>query len=1028
VSGPTENQLDGPTRDAEPAVVAPSSRRSPAPSIPPPALTRGTLVGRYVIVDVLGQGGMGTVYAAYDPDLDRRIALKVLENSTGEQSNREPRFLREAQALARLSHENVVGVHDVGVFGRDVFIAMDLVPGKTLSDWLRTEHRPRREILAVFLAAGRGLAAAHAAGLIHRDFKPGNVIVGDDGRVRVLDFGLARATRNPSSEEAPPPPSGTSPSTVEQRGGRPLSLPAPDPTPPSAPGLLPSATPSPTPVPSSTTPVPPGPDEAIAPFAARREQQPPTVRVRLATPPLGTPSEPGAAFISLGSSSSSGKLLEQQITVAGSLLGTPAYMSPEQLQRQPATEKSDQFGFAVALYEALYDAHPFGRSPRGQFQHRVIRGEVDPPPEGVKVPARLRRLLLRALAPNPGDRFASMDALLAQLAYDPGKRWRRVGATVFVAALAATTGLLLLRAPMAAAEACKGAEARLAGAWDEPTRQRVHGAFARISGSLGDEAFVAVDHVLTGYGQRWTLMQTEACRATRVLGIQSASLLDLRTACLERRVSALRALSDTFAHAESPTVTTHAVEAAFALPGIEPCADVESLLAAIPPPEGQAARARVEGVRHTIDQARALLYADDADAALAVLAPLGDGATLDYAPARAELLKTLAEAESEVARAAAGAEGHFWQALAAAAEAHDDRLAAETWVDLIDYVGFKAARPDEAFALRRSADVAIARAGHLEEQDANLMHELAHIEWKRGRFVEATRFCEKALAMHQKLHGERHIAYVGDLVLLGIILTDAGDYAAAQPVHERGLAARRELLGPDHPQVADSLDNLGVVLYHEGKLAGALEYYRQALAVREKDFGPTHPDVGTSLNNVGGVFLDRGELVEAEGSFTRALRIWEEAYGKDSVELVFALDNLGDVALARKQWAVAREHCGRALALEEPTVEKDSPNLAYHLTCLGEAWLGEGKANAAREPLERALASRLAGGGDPIELARTQFALARVLGGGGESEAAMARAKDLARAARDAYAGDAEGNRLKPKHDAVVAWLHAHGG
>lgn len=998
---------------------APSERRPPHATTPPPALARGTVVGRYVIVDVLGQGGMGTVYAAYDPDLDRRIALKVLEASGDLPSNREPRFLREAQALARLSHENVVGVHDVGVYGRDVFIAMDLVPGKTLADWLRAERRPRREILAVFLAAGRGLAAAHAAGLIHRDFKPGNVIVGDDGRVRVLDFGLARATRNPSSEETPPSPTlDERPAGAATRSIDPASLP---------PASLPAASLSDDP----GTPEPPSPDEAIAPFAS---PQRPTVRRRFATPPFGTPDSPGralgslgspdspgSAYVSRGSTSSGGKLLEQPLTVAGSLLGTPAYMSPEQLLRKPADERSDQYSFAVALYEALHDVHPFARSPRGEFQKRVIAGDVDPAPAGVKVPARLRRILLRALSPRPEARFLGMDALLADLAHDPAKQWRRIGATAAVLALAGTTAFLLARAPQAAAQVCRGAEARLAGAWDEPTRQRVHDAFVKVSGSLGEEAYVAADHVLSGYAQRWTGMQTEACRATRVLGIQSTGLLDLRTACLERRLGGLRALTDAFAHADSPNPVTHAVEAAFALPALEPCADAESLLAATPLPEGAAARARVENARRTIDKARARLFAGDADAALALLLPLGDGTGLGYAPARAELLHTLGNAEAEIAQAGSHAEAHFWDALAAAADAHDDRLAASTWVDLIGFVGFEQARPADAFALRRSADVAIARAGHPQEADAALLHNLAHIEWRSGRYAEARKLCEQALAMHQKLYGEAHIDYAADLVLLGIILTDAGDYAAAQPFHERGLAARRALLGPDHPQVADSLDNLGVVLYHQGKLAEALDHYRQGLAVREKAFGPRHPDVATSLNNMGGVFLDRGDLDEAERSFARALAIWEGAYGHDSVDLVFALDNLGDVDLARAQWASARAHCQRALTIEEPTVPKDSPNLAYHLTCLGEAWLGESKPALAREPLERALASRTSGGGDPLELARTQFALARALG-----ESNVVRARELARAARAAYG--AAGEQLKPKRDAVAAWLRTHGG
>ncbi len=145
------------------------------------------LVSRYVIVDRLGSGSMGAVHTAYDPELDRRIALKLLHEPPGDGVA----AVREAQALARLSHRNVVAVHDAGRHHGRVFIAMEYVAGSNLREWLQAEARGRGEILRVFVAAGRGLAAAHAAGIIHRDFKPDNVLVGTDGSVRVADFGIA---------------------------------------------------------------------------------------------------------------------------------------------------------------------------------------------------------------------------------------------------------------------------------------------------------------------------------------------------------------------------------------------------------------------------------------------------------------------------------------------------------------------------------------------------------------------------------------------------------------------------------------------------------------------------------------------------------------------------------------------------------------------------------------------------------------------------------------------------------------------
>jgi predicted Ser/Thr protein kinase len=162
-------------------------RAEPADRLPP-----GTRVGRYAVGDVLGHGGMGVVYAATDPELGRDVAVKLVRGDVARGlASARRRMVREAQAMARVSHPNVIAVYDAGTFGGDVFIAMELVRGQSLRGWLASGARSVADILEAYLAAGRGLAAAHAAGLVHRDFKPDNVLVGHDGRVRVTDFGLA---------------------------------------------------------------------------------------------------------------------------------------------------------------------------------------------------------------------------------------------------------------------------------------------------------------------------------------------------------------------------------------------------------------------------------------------------------------------------------------------------------------------------------------------------------------------------------------------------------------------------------------------------------------------------------------------------------------------------------------------------------------------------------------------------------------------------------------------------------------------
>ena len=190
--------------------VDPSSPVSGADSAPPAAalapLPAGTPVGRYTVLALVGQGGMGEVYAAHDPKLDRTIALKLLRpRGAGGAARGESRLMREAQAIARLSHQNVITVHDVGAHGDRVFLAMEYVEGRTLTAWLAERARPPAEIVAMFREAARGLAAAHAAGLVHRDFKPQNVMVARDGTVRVTDFGLARRMEGVVARTAPCP-------------------------------------------------------------------------------------------------------------------------------------------------------------------------------------------------------------------------------------------------------------------------------------------------------------------------------------------------------------------------------------------------------------------------------------------------------------------------------------------------------------------------------------------------------------------------------------------------------------------------------------------------------------------------------------------------------------------------------------------------------------------------------------------------------------------------------------------------------
>ncbi|HFE43864.1 MAG TPA: serine/threonine protein kinase, partial [Nannocystis exedens] len=251
----------------------------------PAELVAGDRVGRYRIEGKLGAGGMGTVYLAHDPDLDRRVAIKMLHTrvGSGDPSQGSKRLLREAQAMARLAHVNVVAAHDVGVLDGSLFIAMELIDGQDLREWLAECPRSWREIVIAFIEAGRGLLAAHEAGIVHRDFKPENVMVAANGRICVGDFGLAAASSAPQ---------------VASQGD-----------------------------------------------------------------------------LSTSCLSSAGTL-----TAAGAVMGTPAYMAPEQMVGGEITAAADIFAFCVALYEALYDQRPFEGGSVAALFVAISNGALEPPP------------------------------------------------------------------------------------------------------------------------------------------------------------------------------------------------------------------------------------------------------------------------------------------------------------------------------------------------------------------------------------------------------------------------------------------------------------------------------------------------------------------------------------------------------------------------------------------------------------------------------------------------------------------------
>jgi len=892
-----------------------------------PELGRGTCIGRYVILDRLGQGGMGIVYQAYDPDLDRRVALKLVRDLHDEAT---ARLIREAQALAKVSHPNIVQVFDVGLVGDSVFIAMELVEGRTLSRWHRAEQAGWRATLAKLIDAARGLAGAHAAGLIHRDFKPNNAIVGSDGRVRVLDFGLARVastTTGDSGEHDTPRwlPESVSLTTSQMRAR-----------------LEASRTASGDATPSTAIEIP---RAEIAARAARLDLDGPT-------------EDEGLPRV-----------------VASRVIGTPVYMAPEQRKRGIIDARADQFGFAVAAWELLYGERPFDGADNRAYAEAAANHRLRPPPPGSDVPAWLRRVLVRALSPAPADRYRSMNELIDALSADPSARWRRAAVVAaLVVAIGGGAAALLIRGKAPAP--CQDGPRHLAGIWDRDVAARLDATFAATHTPFAGETATKVRGALDARAAAWIGMHRDACLATRVRGEQSAEMLDLRMGCLDRRRDELRALVGELVRAPDVERVRNAVDAVRGLPGVASCADRDALTAVVPLPSDPAQRVAIADQRRELAAIKAVIDTGQWDEGrLRAERAQTQARRLGWAPLIAEAAYQRGQAERHAGNLH-DAEAALVEAAQAAARAHLDDLATLAWSELVDVVGYEEGRPIEGLALAIAADAAALRSDAPPITRAGIHHARAMVLMSKGDIPAALAEAQLALGIDEELRDDVEAAEV--LNTIGMLEANRGDYAAAEDANRRVLARRTVAFGASHPKVADSLDNLGVVLHHTGRYAEARERYEWALALRVAALGPAHRDVGTSHNNIGGLLMDMGDDAEATRHMEQALAIYEGALGADHPDLAVPLSNLGELANRRGDPDRALDHCRRALALEEPRTTPDDPDLAYDLVCIGEAQLGRGAIGEARAVLERALKLR-EGPVDAVEKGRTRFALAQAL-------------------------------------------------
>jgi len=812
-------------------------------------------IGRFIVLGPLGSGGMGSVLRAYDETLDRQVAVKLMHATAGEKHHR--RMLREAQALARLSHPNVVQVYEVGEVEGQLFIAMELVAGRTLQLW--QEQRPSwRQCLDAYVQAGRGLSAAHAAGMIHRDFKPANCIIDDEGRVRVLDFGLARYGE-PVEDGLP-------------RGGDEGGLAA----------------------------------ELVEGAPARASLR------------------------------SSTRALEEKLTATGSIVGTVAYMSPEQLVGKKVVDtRADQFSFCVSLYEALLGRRPFSDAPMQRLQ-KLIAGEpmVMRPlrPGDSRVPRWLVRVIERGLSTEPAARWPSMDALLDTL-----ERHHRRRSVWWVAAAALSSVAVAMvwpspPPPPPAESPCRDAGSAAGGSWGPDVRVRVRDAMLGSELAYADEAWPTVESEIDAYVGRLGAAYVDACEATRIRNEQTKGDLELRSACLDERAAALRQTIAVLGDADVQ-VMEKAVVLVVALPGLEPCADLPALRrhAESAGPRDARAQEQLRALRERLEQARALETAGKLARGLEVIAPVAAQAdALAASRLRAEARLIEGRLRSDAGEQEQAAE-QLRRALADALAHGIDDVAVESLPTLIYVVGVDQAKADAGLWLGAVAEALVDREASPGRAKARVLTAVGQVLAARGEHAKAQTRLEQALELLTAVVGDQHIALAEPLDSLGVVFRNQGQLEPAQRQYERALEIRIRWQGAQHPETAHQRINLGVVLDELGQTKQAQQQFREALAVLVAAAGEHHEAVAHAHTTLGISLARQKDYGAAARELTLAIGAWEAVHGPAHPRVAKARLSLAGILRADQAHADAIVQYEQALAIlrtNERTPDNDATTRA----------------------------------------------------------------------------------------------------
>jgi len=971
-----------------PSPLALTAREGPGRKRDRSEPARGDAIGRFLLLELLGVGGMGMVFAAHDPELDRKVAIKLLRAGVvrADAGEAHVRLLREAQAMAKINHPNVIKVHDVGTHGDEVYLAMELADAGTVRAWL-AGHPSLREIVDVFVQAGRGLAAAHTAGLIHRDFKPDNVLRFEDGRVCVTDFGLVSVEHAGGA--------GAEPGDAIASEGSPLARDL------TRTGSI------------MGTPLYMSPEQFGGRVATASTDQF-SFCVALYEALYGVHPFAGTTYEELATN-----VAIAQVAPAPNVGKVPGWLR-RMLLRGLAFAPEDRFPSMTALVDELardrtirrrriaggavialgiagagiaYAMWPTAEVPCQGGEARVAK---------VWSAARRREIEVAFLAskrPHAAATFAKLEPIVD----DWGRSWAlghrdaceatrvrgeqsehvldlrmrcladrldEAGATLALLAVgggdAVDQALDAVRR-LPSIEPCANSSALDAVVRPPETddaRARVQAVNARLDEARAEQRLGRYARARDGANAA-----TVTARATGYAPLVAEALLVLGKAQLALADrSAIDSLREASYQARAAGDSSTEIEASAALVdalttlrskyelALEVSERADAAAAnARPPAELLVELANARGV---LDLARGNLPEARTrdEQALAVAEPV-------LGPDHVAVLTTL-EQLGNVLRAQgsfADARKRFERVLATRERIDGpNHPEVATAIDDLGNESRSEGKLDDAKRLYDQAlAIRIASFGPDHPAVAGSYNNLGTFYAEQGDLASARKYFDLAIASYEKIFGPNSVELARTVTNLGSALVALGQLDAAKAALERARSLYEIAIGPDDLHVAYVISELGVIAEREDKLDDALAMIRRAEQIAIKVQGPGHPDVGDYLSRESSVLDSQDKLADAEATATRALEVYENGYGPDHPRVAMALAAVARLQGRRNAYADALANWQRSLAIFEARFSKDHPSLSYPLAGIGDSLTGLHRGAEAVPYLDRALQIRV---------------------------------------------------------------------